>query len=251
MLRLAVLSARGRLGTFAGALIALFAAAVLSMAWGMQLESILRTHPPVERYAGAAAVVTGQQNAGAGHDVPLGERARVSSALAVRLAAVPGVRSAIGDVSVPAGLGDRATVAHGWSSATLTPYVLSAGRAPAGPDEVVTGYPATLGARLTLAATEPAHRVTVVGVARPRHPVSQQTAIFLTDAEATRLAGHPGRVDAIGVLAGPGFDVARLRAAAGGAQALTGGVQVLTGGARGAAEYPELERSRTTLIPVT
>jgi putative ABC transport system permease protein len=61
MLRLAVLSARGRLGAFTGALIALFAAAVLSMAWGMQLESMLRTHPPVERYAGAAAVVTGSR----------------------------------------------------------------------------------------------------------------------------------------------------------------------------------------------
>jgi len=248
MLRLAVLSARGRLGTFAGALVALFAAAVLSMAWGMQLESILRTHPPVGRYAGAAAVVTGQQQAGVGHDVPLSERARVSSALAARLAAVPGVRSAIGDVSVPAGLGDRATVAHGWSSAALTPYVLSAGRPPAGPGEVVTGYPATLGARLTLAATEPARTVTVVGVARPRHPVSQQAAIFLTDAEATRLAGHPGLLDAIGVLAAPGFDTGRLLAAAGPA---ADGAQVLTGDARGAAEYPELALSRTTLIPVT
>jgi putative ABC transport system permease protein len=244
MLRLAVLSARGRLGTFAGALVALFAAAVLSMAWGMQLESILRTHPPVERYAGAAAVVTGQQQAGAGHDVPLGERARVNSALAARLAAVPGVRSAIGDVSVPSGLGGRAAVAHGWSSAALTPYVLSAGRPPAAPDEVVTGYPATLGARLLLAATEPARTVTVVGVARSGHPVSQQTAIFLTDAEATRLAGHPGRVDAIGVLAAPGFDAGRLVTAAGGAE-------VVTGDARGAAEYPELALARTTLIPVT
>ena len=244
MLRLAVLSARGRLGAFTGALVALFAAAVLSMAWGMQLESILRTHAPVERYAGATAVVTGQQKAGTGHDVLLGERARVSSGLAARLAAVPGVRSAIGDVSVPAELGDRAAVAHGWSSAALTPYVLSAGRPPAGPGEVVTGYPAALGARLTLAATEPARTVTVVGVARPRHPVSQQTAIFLTDAEATRLAGHPGRVDAVGVLAAPGFDAGRLRAAAGGAQ-------VLTGDARGAAEYPELERTRTIMIPVT
>ena len=210
MLRLAVLSARGRLGAFTGALIALFAAAVLSMAWGMQLESILHTHPPVERYAGATAVVTGQQKAGADHDVLLGERARASSALIARLAAVPGVRAAIGDVSVPAGLGGRAAVAHGWSSSALTPYVLSAGRPPAGPDEVVTGYPATLGTRLPLAATGPAHRVTVVGVAQPRHPVSQQTAIFLTDAEATRLAGHPGRVDAIGVLAAPGFDAGRL-----------------------------------------
>ena len=109
---------------------------------------------------------------------------------------------------------------------------------------MVTGYPAALGARLPLAATEPARTVTVVGVARPRHPVSQQTAIFLTDAEATRLAGHPGRVDAIGVLAAPGFDASRLRAAAGGAQ-------VLTGDARGAAEYPELQQTRTTLIPVT
>jgi putative ABC transport system permease protein len=192
--------------------------------------------------------VTGQQKAGADHDVPLGERARVSSALVARLAAVPGVRSAIGDVSVPAGLGDRTTVAHGWSSAALTPYVLSAGRPPAAPGEVVTGYPATLGARLTFAATEPARTVTVVGVARPRHPVSQQTAIFLTDAEATRLAGHPGRVDAIGVLTAPGFDAGRLLAAAGSA---ADGAQVLTGNARGAAEYPELELSRTIMIPVT
>ena len=47
MLRFAILSARGRLGTFTGALLAFFAASVLAMAWGMQLESILRTHPPV------------------------------------------------------------------------------------------------------------------------------------------------------------------------------------------------------------
>ena len=212
------------------------------MAWGMQLESILRTHAPVERYAAAAAVVTGQQEAG--NNVLLGERARVSSALAARLAAVPGVRAAIGDVSVPAQFGGGAVVAHGWTSAALTPYVLIAGRPPARPDEVVTGFPALLGARLPLEAAGPVRTVIVVGVARPRHPVSLQTVIFLTDAEATRLAGHPGRVDAIGVLAGPGFDVSRVRAAAGGAQ-------VLTGAARGAAEYPELAGTRTTLIPVT
>jgi putative ABC transport system permease protein len=244
MLRLAVLSARGRLATFTGALVALFAAAVLSMAWGMQLESILRTHAPVERYAAAAAVVTGQQSAGDHGKVPLGERARLSSALTARLAAVPGVRAAIGDVSVPGWLGGRAVVAHGWSSAALAPYVLSAGRPPAGSDEVVTGYPAALGARLTFGATEPARTVTVVGVARPRHPVSQQEAIFLTDAEATRLAGHPGQVDAIGVLAGPGFDLSRLRDAA-------AGQEVVTGGARGVAEYPHLEQTRDALIPVT
>ena len=244
MLRLALLSARGRLATFAGALVALAASAVLTVAWGMQLESVLRAQPPVERYAGTTAVVSGQQKVGSDHDVLLTERSRVSSDLAARLAVIPGVRAAISDVSVPVQIGSRPAVAHGWSSAALTPYVLSAGRAPGGPDEVVTGYPAPLGVRLALAATEPARTVTVVGVARPRHPVSQQTAIFLTDAEATRLAGHPGRVDAIGVLARPGFDVSRLRSAAAGAA-------VFTGAARGQVEYPDFQQMRTTLIPVT
>src|SRR6478752_1204968 len=167
MLRLALLSARGRLGTFAGAFVAIFASAALMMAGGMPFEAALRTHPPVERYAAAAAVVSGQQIVGRDHDVPLGERARVDAALVARLAAVPGVRSAIADVSVPAQLGGRATVAHGWSSAALTPYALSKGRAPASSDEAVTGYPAPLGAKLRLASTEGARTVTVVGIARP------------------------------------------------------------------------------------
>ncbi len=245
MLRLAVLSARGRLGTFTGALVALIASSALVMAGAMPFESALRTHPPVERYAGATAVVTGQQIVGADRDVPLGERARVDSALAGRLGAVPGVRAAIADVSAPARLGSRSAVAHGWSSAALTPYALTAGRPPAGADEVVTGYRAKLGARLRLSGGEAARTVTVVGVARPRHPVRQQTAIFLSDPEAARLAGHAGRADAIGVLAGPGFDASRLRAAAG------KDAEVLTGDSRGRAEYPDLQEARTTLIAVT
>ena len=242
MLRLALLTARGRAGTFAGAFVALTASSAIVMAGAMPFESALRTQPPVERYAGTAAVVTGQQIVGSDHDVVLGERARVSSALAGRLAAVPGVRAAIPDVSAPARLGGRVAAAHGWSSAALTPYELTAGRPPAGSREVVTGYPAKLGTKLRLASTEAARTVTVVGVARPRQPVRQRAAIFLTDAEATRLAGHPGRVDAIGVLAGPGFDAARLRSR---------GAVVLTGSDRGRAEYPELQAARTTLIAVT
>src|SRR3954447_11296611 len=117
MLRLALRGARGRLAPSTGAFVALFASSALMMAGGMPFDAALRTHPPVERYAGAAAVVTGQQIVGKDHDVPLGERARVDSALAARLAAVPGVRAAIADVSVPARLGTRTTAAHGWSSA--------------------------------------------------------------------------------------------------------------------------------------
>src|SRR3954453_13913216 len=130
MLRLAILSARGRLGTFVGALVALIASSVLVMAGAMELEAGRRTHPPVERYAATAAVVTGQQTVGKEDKVALSERARVSSALVARIEAVPGVRAAIADVSTLARLGGRPTVVHGWGSAALTPYVLSSGRPP-------------------------------------------------------------------------------------------------------------------------
>src|SRR2546423_3869708 len=179
MFRVALLTARSRIGIFAGTLLAFFASAVLVMAGAMLLQAALRTHPPVERYAGAAALVTGHQVVGTENKVVLGERARVSASLVNRLAALPGVRAAIGDTSVPAALGHRSTVVHGWSSSRLTPYTLVAGRAPGRPSEVVTGYRAPLGARLTLSSTERARTVTVVGIARPRTPVTRGAAIFL------------------------------------------------------------------------
>src|SRR5204863_1927939 len=57
-------------------------------------------------------------------------------ALVARLAAVDGVRTAIGDVTFSAtteGLsapGVRRSFGHGWASRTLTPYALVAGRGP-------------------------------------------------------------------------------------------------------------------------
>src|SRR5206468_1427694 len=80
------------------------------------LEAALKNHPPVHRYAAAAAVVSGQQNVGSDHDVVLGERPRVDASLVSRLAGVAGVRAAIADVSVPAQLGSRSAQAHGWGS---------------------------------------------------------------------------------------------------------------------------------------
>src|SRR5436190_11854530 len=169
MLRLALLTARTRPGSFAGALLAFAMSAVLVMAGGMLLQAALRTHPPVERYGAAAAVIAGDQLTGADHDIELGERVRVPTSLTSRLRSVPGVRAAIADVGVPARLGRRTAEAHNWSSAQLAPYVLDAGRAPRQPNEVVTAYPAKLGAHLMLSSTRPARQVTVVGIALPRH----------------------------------------------------------------------------------
>ena len=242
MFRIALQSARTRPGTFAGAFLAFAASAVLVVAGGMLLQAALTSKPPVERYAAAAAVVAGDQHVGDEDEAILTERPRVDAALAGRLAAVPGVRSAVADVAVPATVDGRKAEAHGWSASALTPYTLTAGRAPRHAGEVVTGFPAEVGSRVTLASTEAARKVVVVGTARPRHAVRANT-VFLTDAEATRLAGHPGRADAIGVLAGPGFDAAKLRAVAGDAV-------VLTGDARGKAEAPERAEGQVRLIAV-
>src|SRR3954465_4286545 len=102
------------------------------------------------------------------------------------------------------------------------PVPLPGGRPPAAPDEVVAGYPARLGATLRLLSNGERSPVTVVGLARPRHAVPEQRAVFLTDAQAARLSGHPGQADAIGILASPGFDASSLRPASNGATILTG-----------------------------
>src|SRR4051794_22939922 len=243
MLRLAIIIARKRLGTFVGAFLALAGSAVLVMAGGMLLQSALRDTPPVTRYAAAAAVVTGRQDVGPDHDVILGEPVRVASSLAGRLAAVPGVRAAIYETAVQARLGARNAEVHGWSSARLAPYRIVAGRPPVRTDEVVTSFPARLGARVPLTSTEHERVVTVVGVARAPRAATGAPVIFLTDSETARLAGHPGRVDAVGILAGPAFDPARLRAAAGDAA-------VFTGKGRSTAESVAAQLNRTQLIAV-
>src|SRR3954454_11653264 len=114
MLSLAILTARKRLGPYVGAFLALFGSAVLVMAGGMLLDSALRSHAPVTRYAAAAAVVTGHQAVGPDADVILGEPVRISSALVHRLAVVPGVRAAVADDAVPGRLGAHDVQAHGW-----------------------------------------------------------------------------------------------------------------------------------------
>src|SRR5687767_9233686 len=153
MFRIALQSARSRPGTFAGAFLAFAASAVLVVAGGMLLEGALRSKPPVERYSAATAVVAGDQRAGDEGEAILSERRRIDASLAGRIAALPGVRAAIADLAVPANLGGRDAEAHGWSTAALTPYALTAGRAPRAADEVVAGFRARVGSRVTLAST--------------------------------------------------------------------------------------------------
>lgn len=270
MLRVALQGLRGRKGPFAGAFVALAVAAALVMACGMLLQAGLESKPPVERYSGTPIVVTGHQtvtvNAGTDNEesIPLYERARAPRSLVTRVAAVPGVRRAIADSSTPALLSSRAGVIdgpgghqialHPWATAALTPYRLEAGRAPAGPDELVVDADLArrgglrVGQPLRLSSNGPARTMRLVGVARTPADVKRQGVMFVTSALATQLAALPGRVDAIGVLPARGVDTgalaARLR------DELGDDAEVATGSARGDVEHIENAEARDAVTAI-
>jgi putative ABC transport system permease protein len=105
-------------------------------------------------YQASAVVVATPQlttTEGSGEDLSvtndaLPEGGLVDDGLARRIAAVPGVRRVVADVTVPtqlvaaSGAGAIVSVSgHPWSAAALTPFSLQAGTAPAASGEVVLG----------------------------------------------------------------------------------------------------------------
>ncbi|MFE5715232.1 FtsX-like permease family protein [Streptomyces sp. NPDC056501] len=218
-------------------------------------------HARVERYAAAPVVVAGDQEISWTTDPPgsepttvsagLTERVRIPSAVVDVLREVPGVRAAVPDDTfvvrgTDAGPRTEAYTGRSWEAASLAPYKLLDGREPRKAAEVVVGAGSGAGARVgeTVAGR------TVVGVA------GGPAALYVTAPEARRLAGHPGAVDAVGVLAEPGVPVntlhARVRAAldrAGLKDTASGQpLRALTGDGRGGVEHLAAPPARTQLL---
>src|SRR5262249_42639549 len=179
---------------------------------GGRLEPGLRPGGPPQRLATAPILVAGAQSSGG---QPLAERDRLPLALAAKLAAVPGVGRAAGDVSFPVRVlrgGQPAAFppveAHGWSSAQLTPYRLITGRKPSGPGEVVLSQQIAsrlglhTGSMLAVLARGMTQALRVAGIAASAS--DQAPALFLTDARARALLGRPGQVDMVAVYPGRG-----------------------------------------------
>ncbi|WP_266426727.1 ABC transporter permease [Streptomyces anulatus] len=244
---------------WAAVIVATGAAAALIGAFAFVIGSLLVAAPPVQRYAGADAVVAADQKvsytAKPWGSEPrtttayLPERARLDRSVLASVAGADGVAKAVADDSVPVSTGDgRPAVGRSWPSAVLTRYELAEGRAPRDGSEVVldgslaAGGPAP-GERVVLRADGTARTYTVSGIARTGHGSEAPPAVFFTEPRLTALAGHPGRIDAIGVVAEPGVSRDALRDAIGavlpersGVPGSDRGVRVLTGAERGEAE---------------
>jgi putative ABC transport system permease protein len=206
----------------------LYGAAVLT-ACGVLFESALRYHGVPASYGASAVVVTASELTivqGSGEDLsvdsyPLPEGGRVSTGLARRIAAVPGVRRVVADVTVPvqliagapgetgASAAARPASGHPWSAAALTPFTLRAGAPPASAGDVVLD--ATLaratgtrpGQKVRLVMPDGVHTFTVTGIVRGPAAL-REPVVFFTDAQAEAKAGHPGTASVLGVIADPG-----------------------------------------------
>ena len=257
MLAVAVRTVRWRLVSFAGAIVAVALGVSLVAATGLLMASALAASG-AGRFAAVDAVVqanpaiTVGQGDAAGGVATVSPPPRLPAGLVARVGAVRGVGRAVGDLAFPAvAFGPRGrllsvpgadrTEGHGWASAQLTPYVLVAGRPPAGAGEVVIDARLArhgrvqVGARLIVVVPAGPREFRVSGIAVAQDQGDRtQTAVFFSDVAAPLLARTAGQVNAVGVIAAPGVSPDTLRAML--SAGLGSGVQVLDRGHAGAAD---------------
>ena len=269
MLGLALRMLRHRIGSAIATLVALACGVMILMSVGLLVESGLRYKPAPQRYAAAdivvanhAITITGKEFDGTTTTttVPLPEGGTVPADLAAQLRQVPGITIVAVDRSIRAVVPIAATphtLAHGWSSAALTPYRIVDGRQPnadgevavdrrlaeATEDEVRPGY------RIPVLVGGAYRTYTVSGVVERAVDGDWPAALFFTDHHAAALNPRPGRADAIGIVLASDADtsavlaeVRRLSAEA--------GAKVYTGADRATSAQSEALAARDLLIQV-
>jgi putative ABC transport system permease protein len=160
-----------------------------------------------------------------GPDQSGAQRPRLPASLVATVARVPGVRTAEGEVFGYARLIDKQghaigspnqgapTIGLNWPTvADFNPFVLTAGRAPTGPTDVVIDAHSAkeagfhVGDPITVLVNGPPLHATVVGITRfgtADSPGGASVAAFATSV-AQRLIGEPTRFDAISLAAAAG-----------------------------------------------
>jgi len=211
--RLATAGVRHRRGTFVGTFLTAFLAVALLAAGGLLLWSVLTAGPGADRFARADATVAGARSVEVTTTVDKGDKTKVKTkterltgaeplpaGLRATLAGLPGVDDVVADhafaVSVdadgaPVVAPDAVSVAHGWSSAALTPYPLLTGAAPR-PGEVVLQEDLAVppGTVVRLTSRTGTHELRVSGTVGGDVP--GQAAVFVADSQVAALSGLPG-----------------------------------------------------------
>ncbi|WP_370114629.1 FtsX-like permease family protein [Streptacidiphilus sp. MAP12-33] len=264
-LSLAWKTIKGQKGGFAGSFVALAAGSAVITACGILLMSGLASGVAPERYAGADVVLSAGQSFWLDESsaVRYSERVTLPADKVAAVAAVPGVKAAVGDVDVElsvlnsdggvvGGANGYPVYGHGWTSAELGPFRVGTGHAPTAPDEVVLDSGLAWRAHLSTGSTvrlvvgSNASTYRVVGIADPPPGgLARQSALFFTDDQAVELSGRPDQVAAIGVLAQPGVNPDMLSKAI---TAAVPGVEPHTGTGRGDVEFLDVGDARNLVV---
>ena len=199
MLRISLQTLRARRGTLAGAFVAIWLAVTLASATGLLMaggaRSTGRGTPRRDRRGRPRRPDRHHRPRRGRRGHRRHPRSATPAATVERVADVPGVARAVGDIAFPAGAwneqgspcsAERADrlIGHGWDSAALTPYQLTSGRAPSGPRDVVAD--ARLGTRVGAdAADRQPDRRRALPRDRPRRrprrsAIESQAAVFFT-----------------------------------------------------------------------
>ncbi|MGW6279383.1 FtsX-like permease family protein [Kribbella sp. NPDC055071] len=249
MFRLALTTLRYRTAAFLAIFIAVLLGSALLSAAGGLLETGLRLNAPPQRLAAAPILVAGDpayHPADGSGSAAFFERHSVDAALATKLAGTAGVAKVIADHSFPAVVtpgGSEVLSGHGWSSAPLTPYHLTAGSAPRSGQVVLDQRLAGSskpGDQVSVTVRGEPQSLTLAGIAAPEHDVDVPS-VFFADADATRLAPE---ADAIGVFPTAGTSAKNLAKRL----ALPAGIKAYTGDDRGVAEYSGIATSLPLII---
>ena len=221
---------RMRGGALLGAFAIVATTATIAATAGQLMAAGLGAPGP-GRFAAADLVVRADPKVRLGDDTLDARRPALLAPSAVRrVGAIPGVRSALGDVAFPVAVigrggapvpsrGGLPAQAHGWPSAALTPYRLISGHVPTAPGALVLDAGLARAGRLHLGdpvrVVTPAgsHLFRLTGVAgAAARQLRARSAVFFAPGRAQQLSGLGAGVNAIAVRAAPGADRARLRA---------------------------------------
>lgn len=251
--RLASASVRHRRGSFVGTLLTAFLAVALIAGSGLLLWSVLTAGPGGDRFAAVDAVVAGDRSVVLTTTTDKGDKVktktkdeRLTGAQPLPAETVdtvtgtPGVRDAVADHAFPVSLDvdgtplrapDAVTVAHGWSSAALTPYPLRDGAAPkAGEVVLQREFGARVGQTVRLTSRTGVVELRVAGIVEGDVP--GQGAVFVADGQVGELSGLTGPT-AVAVRADAG-GIDALRARLGDAANVHTGADRVTGDLPGA-----------------
>jgi putative ABC transport system permease protein len=220
MLSIAWTTLRRRPGVLLGAFLMIVIGSGLISAFSLIRHSAVNAEAPIERYRAVPVVAGGADGLFTRDAVDRVRGLPKVQEVVPELTFTAIVLKADGRPAFP--LTRIAQFGHGWAGAKLTPFALSAGRAPGGDGEVVldrqlaAAAGVSPGDRLQVLVAGATRTYRLAGIAEPGSggPLAHQRTLFFTEEHAAELAGRGGgRVDGLGVLVEAGSDPAAVAAA--------------------------------------